>query len=585
MKPPDIHQLTFDNLLDGVLVVGSGGRLETLNRAAKHILGLDPDTEPKGGFTELFITREGFDEFTELVIGATIERTDGARQTVKVHSDAGTRTLSVATSYCRLPGKETDTLAVIVVFSDVTQLEALRENEILLAQTTEEQHAKLQEAYRAIEERNSALGSALRKVRVIQTLGAVVVVGLFVAAGLRTLPSLGEPKSETVNEQGYEDETWTDTVTKETVTSGITVAGKLEPWQVRKITTSAEATIARVHYRTGQTVERDELLIELDLSELERSHEQARLGYVRARKELETLVNWEASPQMTTARRSLNTAKLARETQALGLRKTEFLHEQGLVSDEEYESALREKDAHELQVVEATEQLERVRARAGQAALDTARLGVEIAEAEMDATTQGLKAARIAAPIDGVVLEAEEDRDNISEGISVEKGTVIAQIADLSRFSATILVEEAHIGALKIGQAVTGTGNAFRGISLRGTVASIAAQAQSRNRTNLAKFKVNVTFERLPAQDNARLRSGMSVNLRITTYRNPDALTVPIDAVRTRAGLHTVRTKTAHGTSTEEQVRVGRTTQDRIEILEGLSEGQTVIVSSGEANR
>ena len=48
MNAPDIHRDVLDNLLDGVLVVGSGGRIETLNPAAERILGLEPDHAAAG---------------------------------------------------------------------------------------------------------------------------------------------------------------------------------------------------------------------------------------------------------------------------------------------------------------------------------------------------------------------------------------------------------------------------------------------------------------------------------------------------------------------------------------------------------
>ena len=52
---------------------------------------------------------------------------------------------------------------MIAVFSDITEL---RETELRMAKAVEEQHRRLQDAYREIETRNEALAAALRKVRV-----------------------------------------------------------------------------------------------------------------------------------------------------------------------------------------------------------------------------------------------------------------------------------------------------------------------------------------------------------------------------------------------------------------------------------
>ena len=77
MTAPDIHREVLGNLEDGVLVVGLGGRIETLNPAAERILGLEAGEAEGRIFAELFIAREGFDDFTQLLIDAT---TGGCRR-------------------------------------------------------------------------------------------------------------------------------------------------------------------------------------------------------------------------------------------------------------------------------------------------------------------------------------------------------------------------------------------------------------------------------------------------------------------------------------------------------------------------
>ena len=186
MSLPDIHRSVLDNLSDGVLAVGPGGRIEMLNPAAERILGLEPGEAQGRGFAELLIAHEGFDDFTQLVIDATLERSGGERRVVEVQRDGVARSLSVATSYLRMPRRDgaSKAVAVIAVFSDISELRELRDNELRMAKAAQAQHARLQDAYREIEERNAALAAALRKVRVVQGLGFVLVVALFLGVGL-----------------------------------------------------------------------------------------------------------------------------------------------------------------------------------------------------------------------------------------------------------------------------------------------------------------------------------------------------------------------------------------------------------------
>ena len=99
LRKHDIHREVLDNLSDGVLVVGLGGRIETLNPAAEQILGLKSGEAQGQTFAELFITREGFDDFTQLLLDATAQRSDVERRVIEVRGDGEARSLSVATSY------------------------------------------------------------------------------------------------------------------------------------------------------------------------------------------------------------------------------------------------------------------------------------------------------------------------------------------------------------------------------------------------------------------------------------------------------------------------------------------------------
>ena len=142
------------NLRDGVLVIGAGGRIETVNPVARELLDLEKDLSGVV-FAQAFIPRQGLDAFTERVIDVCTSRRKAERSLVDITTKAGKRTLSMAASYLLRGDK---IASVIIVFSDVTEVRALRDAE-------RAQHAELQKAYRDIEERNTELAVALRKVR------------------------------------------------------------------------------------------------------------------------------------------------------------------------------------------------------------------------------------------------------------------------------------------------------------------------------------------------------------------------------------------------------------------------------------
>ena len=186
-----IHRRLLDHLLDGVMVVERGGTVTLLNPAAARILGVSPEEVAGRTFTELFIAREEFVEFSDLILDAVNGEGEGGRQVVTLRSGDAARTLSVAISYIKSRRDGAGgTVALIAVFSDITELRELRETELRMAKAVEAQHAELQTAYRQVEERNEELAAMLKKVQVARVLATAVVIGVFLAAGAYVWPPL-----------------------------------------------------------------------------------------------------------------------------------------------------------------------------------------------------------------------------------------------------------------------------------------------------------------------------------------------------------------------------------------------------------
>ena len=439
MTVPDIHRGVLDSLLDGVLVVGSGGRIETLNPAAERILELGPGEAVGHTFGELFVTREGFDEFTQLILDATTQEAGPERRVVELAGHGEPRSLSVATSYLRTAGEggASGPLSVIEVFSDISELRELRETELRLAKAAEEQHGRLQDAYRKIEERNSALAAALRKVRVVQGFGIVLVIGLFLGAGFWTWQpfdlsaawSFFGAGSGAVAAHGDGDAAMrTLEVKHRRASSSITLKGRLSPWREQDVTSPVEGTIVSVNVEMGQRVAEGQVLLELDLSKLERRYQAQRLSFVRAEEKLETLRNWETSPRMIMARRSFAKAQMNMDSRQGEMRKSRFLFEQELIAAAEFEDAERQYKSQLLDYETAEEELAAARAEADEKALAAAALALESARAEMLTAGEMLKENAVRAPFAGTVLPPTKRGKNLVEGTQLRIGDTLFRI-------------------------------------------------------------------------------------------------------------------------------------------------------------
>ncbi len=584
--PADIRASVLENLSDGVMVVERGGTVTVFNESAGRILGLAPADVVGETFAHLFIARDGFEELSDLILDAVSEPGDGGRRVVALERDGETRTLSVATSYLR-PSEDggAGPVALIAVFSDITELKELRETELRMAKAAEAQNAELQSAYRQIEERNRTLAATLRKVQVARIMATVVVIGCFLGAGayvwqpLDLFEDRSDPSMVAEARAGVEAGLYRITVEPQPVRETISLPGRLAPWRTVAITSPIESRLAGVHAEHGQEVREGDLLVELDTAEVVRQHRAAQVDYIEKANAFETVKNWENGSEMAEARRSFTRARMALEDQERRLNRTAFLLEEGLIAVSEHEDAERQYQSQLLDFERAREDFEAARARGGREALDKAALELRTAEEELEALAGSLGRGHIHAPLSGVVMLSASRGPTLAPGRSVRESEYLLTIGDFTRMAATAQVDEVDVVRIAVGQTVSVTGNAFRDLVLQGTVTHVSSQPAQQRGGGASRFDVRVTLDPLEPGQGQRLRTGMTCRMEIVVYRNDEALTVPLAAVERRGRSHWVQVVDPRtGELGEREVEVGPTTMSAVEILAGLTAGDEIAV-------
>jgi HlyD family secretion protein len=154
-------------------------------------------------------------------------------------------------------------------------------------------------------------------------------------------------------------------------------------------------------------------------------------------------------------------------------------------------------------------------------------------------------------------------------------------------------VDETDIGRVRLGQRAQITLDAYPNRPFHGTVQKIASGATMQQ--NVVTYDVTIALENpqhlalsraVPGSGGAaagQLKPDMTATVSITVAHKRDVLAIPIDAVR--PGAHgssvTVITKDREGQPQFRPVNVttGINDGEHIEILEGLKEGDVVVVS------
>lgn len=133
----DLYREIVTTAQEGMMVIGMNGKIVMLNPAAEQMLGLTQE-DIGNSFVNVFLTREGTDDFTEAILDTIYEKGKVSNMPVDYLLEGKTRNLSLTTSYIRNAGEK----SVVVVINDVTELNELRD-----AQTALDRIQKLNREY------------------------------------------------------------------------------------------------------------------------------------------------------------------------------------------------------------------------------------------------------------------------------------------------------------------------------------------------------------------------------------------------------------------------------------------------------
>ena len=171
------------------------------------------------------------------------------------------------------------------------------------------------------------------------------------------------------------------------------------------------------------------------------------------------------------------------------------------------------------------------------------------------------------APRDGIVLER-----NAVEGMRAQPGDVLFRVADTYVVWAMIDVAERDLGALAVGQPVVVKARSFPGRDFVGKISVVYPQVNRETRTARVRIELaNPDFALLP---------DMYVDAEINTGSPEPVLAVPDSAVLDTGSRQVVFVDKGQGRFEPRDVKLGHRGGGYVEIREGISEGEPVVVSA-----
>ncbi|MFQ5750568.1 MAG: efflux RND transporter periplasmic adaptor subunit [bacterium] len=192
------------------------------------------------------------------------------------------------------------------------------------------------------------------------------------------------------------------------------------------------------------------------------------------------------------------------------------------------------------------------------------RFQYEAQKAAFEKAKLNLKYASIRAPIAGVVAKR-----HIKTGNMVNLNQPVFKIVDFEHLIANLFVPEVEIRKIKIGQRAELNFDASNGTVFAGYVERISPIVDP----NSGTVKVTITVK----DKSTHIKPGMFARVRIIYDTHQNSLLIPKQAVLSEDGSEVVYT-IQDSMATKRLVKTGYATESMVEIVEGLSLGESVVV-------
>jgi HlyD family secretion protein len=171
------------------------------------------------------------------------------------------------------------------------------------------------------------------------------------------------------------------------------------------------------------------------------------------------------------------------------------------------------------------------------------------------------------APADARVLTRQ-----VEPGQIVQPGKALMALALTGPTQLVAQVDERFLDQLQVAQPAMVVADAFAGQRFAARVLSIAPSVDAQRGAIEVKFA-------LEQQPPAFLREDMTLSVEVETGRRARALVLPLRALRTQASIESATVLVVDaGRAQERKVRLGLRSLSAAEVLEGLAEGDQVLL-------
>lgn len=340
------------------------------------------------------------------------------------------------------------------------------------------------------------------------------------------------------------------TLSRRIISPSILASGFLAHEEEVMLSSEVIGKVARLFVEEGDVIHRGQLVLQVDdinfIAGLEQSEAAVRINSI------------------DIERQEVRIANLSRQFE-----RSKSLHEQKMIGDDEFENIKNQLDLTHIDLKSSRERLAQ-------------------SEAQLDQMNDQLSKTKIVSPIDGVItsLDIKVGETAIASSTNIP-GSSLMTIANPASIYAEVLVDEADVATVEVGQRVEIVAIAYPDQPMQGIVRYIANTAKIAPGRQGLSFTVKIDITDV---GEVVLHPGMSSRAEIFTRQDQEVVAVPIQAIIFEEDRSELRSEyfifvNDNGFARKTKVEVGLSDDEYQELISEIDGNIEVIVGPDQELR
>ena len=340
-----------------------------------------------------------------------------------------------------------------------------------------------------------------------------------------------------------------------------TFSGRTKSSGDTSVTAETMGKIQKVHVSTGQKVQKGDVLLTIDGTDLNKSIEQAKVSLETAQRSYESAVGGSVSSQINQLENAVTNAQLGYDEAKRNYDMYKELYDAETITEDQFKKI-------ELALLQAEQGLQ-----AAQSTLDItknqvipesqklAKQNVSQAQVAYDTAKSNLSKLTITAPVSGTITTS-----NFKDGEMISQSAPAFVISNLGTLKVELQVTETDVTKFKVGNSLAVK---ISDTDVKGTVAEVSKVPNAQ--TGL--YTIDITVD----NSSNKFLAGMAAEVKLVDKQSNETLIIAKNAVFEEDGQKYVYVcKDNYAVKTA--VETGLTNVDTVEITSGINSGDIVVI-------